>query len=104
MQRIKGKFRLWRTGRDDLLSAVEWTSKEHGDGAGYDIRSFDGKTDDELFIEVKTTNSGMYQPFLITQNEVAFSEKRNRNMHCIDCFLLAAILVCSRFRDVLSSM
>ena len=70
------KFRLRRLGRDDLLSDVEWTSKEQGDGAGYDIRSFDGETDNELFIEVKTTNSGMYQPFLITQNEVAFSEKR----------------------------
>ena len=71
------KFRLRRLGRDDLLSDVEWTSKEQGDGAGYDIRSFDGETDDELFIEVKTTNSGMYQPFLITQNEVAFSEKKD---------------------------
>ena len=70
------KFRLRRLGRDDLLSDVEWTSKERGDGAGYDIRSFDGQTDNELFIEVKTTNSGMYQPFLITQNEVAFSERR----------------------------
>lgn len=70
------KFRLRRMGRNDLLSDVEWTSKERGDGAGYDIRSFDGQTDKELFIEVKTTNSGMYQPFLITQNEVAFSERR----------------------------
>ncbi len=71
------KFRLRRLGRDDLISEVEWTSKERGDGAGYDIRSFDGPTDNELFIEVKTTNSGMYQPFLITQNEVAFSEARD---------------------------
>ena len=70
------KFRLRHLGRDDLLPDVEWTSKKQGDGAGYDIRSFDGETDDELFIEVKTTNSGMYQPFLITQNEVAFSERR----------------------------
>ncbi len=70
------KFRLRHLGRDDLLSDVEWTSKERGDGAGYDIRSFDGQTDNELFIEVKTTNSGIYQPFLITQNEVAFSEER----------------------------
>ena len=71
------KFRLKRLGRADLISAVEWTSKERGDGAGYDIRSFDGPTDNELFIEVKTTNSGMYQPFLITRNEVAFSETRD---------------------------
>ncbi|NIV04605.1 DUF3883 domain-containing protein, partial [Candidatus Saccharibacteria bacterium] len=29
--------------------------------------------DKELFIEVKTTNSGKYQPFMISDNEVAFS-------------------------------
>lgn len=68
------KARLASLGREDLIKDVEWTSKEKGDGAGYDIRSFEGETDDELFIEVKTTNSGMYQPFLITQNELLFSE------------------------------
>jgi hypothetical protein len=31
--------------------------------------------DRELFIEVKTTNSGKYQPFMISDNEVAFSEE-----------------------------
>ena len=68
------KARLASLGREDLVQDIEWTSKEKGDGAGYDVRSFDGKTDEELFIEVKTTNSGMYQPFLITQNELLFSE------------------------------
>ncbi len=82
------KFRLKCLGRDDLLSDIEWTSKKHGDGAGYDIRSFDGQTDNELFIEVKTTNSGIYQPFLITQNEVAFSEKRKSQyaLYRLFCF------------------
>ena len=68
------KARLASLGRIDLVKDIEWTSKEKGDGAGYDIRSFEGKTDEELFIEVKTTNSGMYQPFLITRNELLFSE------------------------------
>jgi hypothetical protein len=68
------KARLASLGRIDLAKDIEWTSKEKGDGAGYDIRSFEGKTDEELFIEVKTTNSGMYQPFLITRNELLFSE------------------------------
>lgn len=68
------KARLALLGREDLVEDIEWTSKDKGDGAGYDIRSFEGKTDEELFIEVKTTNSGMYQPFLITQNELLFSE------------------------------
>jgi hypothetical protein len=66
--------RLQRAGRDDLAREVEWVSKVRGDGAGFDIRSFDERRDEELFIEVKTTNSGKYQPFLISDNEVAFSE------------------------------
>jgi hypothetical protein len=68
------KARLASLGREDLVQDIEWTSKEKGDGAGYDVRSFDGITDEELFIEVKTTNSGMYQPFLVTRNELLFSE------------------------------
>jgi hypothetical protein len=68
------KARLASLGREDLIGDIEWTSKEKGDGAGYDIRSFDGRTDEEMFIEVKTTNSGIYQPFLITRNELLFSE------------------------------
>jgi len=69
------RYRLNALGRPDLAEEIEWTSKKRGDGAGYDIRSFDGHRDLELFIEVKTTNSGKYQPFLISDNEVAFSEE-----------------------------
>ena len=67
--------RLAEIGRDDLIGDVEWTSKEKGDGTGYDIRSFKGHTDEPCFIEVKTTNSGKYQPFLISRNEVSFSDE-----------------------------
>ena len=73
------KQRLLELGREDLIPDLEWTSKEGGDGLGYDIRSFEGKTDEELFIEVKTTNAGKYQPFFITSNEVEFSEKNYNN-------------------------
>jgi len=69
------KRRLASLGREDLVDKVEWTSKTRGDGAGYDIRSFNGETEQELFVEVKTTNSGKYQPFMISDNEVAFSEE-----------------------------
>lgn len=68
------KYRLQNCGRQDLIADVEWTSKERGDGAGYDIRSFTGSTDEELFIEVKTTVSGKHQPFFISENELAFSQ------------------------------
>lgn len=67
--------RLMQAGRRDLANEIEWTSKEKGDGAGYDIRSFDETCEAERFIEVKTTNLGKYQPFLISDNEVAFSDE-----------------------------
>ena len=74
------RFCLTRAGREDLANEVEWTSKVRGDGLGYDVRSFrigdDGSArDQEIFIEVKTTNQGKYQPFFITDNEVQFSHQ-----------------------------
>lgn len=67
------RYRLTLAGRADLAREVEWSSSEQGDGLGYDVRSFNAVRDEELFIEVKTTNSGKYQPFFISENEVAFS-------------------------------
>ena len=52
---------------------------------GYDIRSFEGTTDDELFIEVKTTNPGKYQPFLISANELEFSREQS-DKYSLYCF------------------
>ncbi len=69
------KKRLTFLKRDDLAKEVEWTSRLKGDGAGYDIRSFNPENDSELFIEVKTSNCGKYQPFYISENEVAFSKE-----------------------------
>jgi hypothetical protein len=66
--------RLTLLNRNDLAKEVEWTSKERGDGAGYDIRSFNPENEKELFIEVKTSNCGKCQPFYISENEVAFSK------------------------------
>lgn len=70
--------RLKSLDREDLAEEVEWSSRERGDGLGYDVRSFliddDGTPrDEEHFIEVKTTNRGKYQPFFITDNELDFS-------------------------------
>ena len=67
--------RMRAAGREDLVDEIQWTSKEEGDGAGYDIRSFRPDQDAELFIEVKTTNSGKYQPFYVSENELAFSNQ-----------------------------
>jgi hypothetical protein len=46
--------RLRQVDRPDLARKVRWISQEEGDGAGYDILSFDQKGR-ERFLEVKTT-------------------------------------------------
>ena len=60
---------LRANGRDDLAEQVEWTSRDRGDGFGYDVASFqpDGSP---THIEVKTTNLGARAPFFVTRNEV----------------------------------
>lgn len=67
--------RLVSAGRNDLVRKLEWTSEERGDGAGYDIRSFELDGSDRL-IEVKTTNGSVLTPFFLSENERAFSEER----------------------------
>ena len=67
------KHNLEQAGKEKLSKQVEWVSKHRGDGLGYDIRSFDLENGDEIFIEVKTTNNGKYQPFFMSENEVQFS-------------------------------
>lgn len=66
---------LRAAGRDDLARKVRWVSVEDGDGAGYDIRSFDPAGSERL-IEVKTTTGHKQTPFLLSENERAFSEER----------------------------
>lgn len=65
--------------RPDLVEEVQWSSKEKGDGLGYDVRSLkwvNGEPiDQEHHIEVKTTNSGKYQPFYVSENELAYSKE-----------------------------
>ncbi len=46
--------RLRDAGQLDLEPKIEWVSQTRGDGAGYDIKSFDS-TGTEILIEVKTT-------------------------------------------------
>ena len=67
------KYRLTQAGRRDLARDIAWASRDEGDGLGFDIRSFDPTTEQPLFLEVKTTQSGKYQPFYISENERAFS-------------------------------
>lgn len=57
-----------------LVEKIRWVSDIDGDGAGYDILSFD-KDGHEHFIEVKTTVGGQLTPFFISSNELAVSRK-----------------------------
>jgi hypothetical protein len=54
--------------RPDLLKRIRWVSEEDGDGAGYDILSFDPDGRERL-IEVKTTNGAARTPFFLSENE-----------------------------------
>lgn len=65
-------------GRTDLAKRMRWVSKEEGDGAGYDIASFEPDGMPRL-IEVKTTNGWERTPFHITRNEIAVA---NDNRNC----------------------
>lgn len=77
--------RLHDGGRRDLASRVEWTAQVKGDGAGYDIQSFDGNGRTRL-IEVKTTGLAKYHPFVVTGNEVRCSQARPEEFHLYRVF------------------
>lgn len=63
---------LRANGKADLAASVAWISDEQGDGAGYDIASFELDGSRRL-IEVKTTKGPATMPFLVSANEVEFS-------------------------------
>jgi hypothetical protein len=62
--------------RPDLARKVEWIADTRGDGAGYDIASFNEDASPRL-IEVKTTGLGKHFPFTVTANEVRVSERES---------------------------
>jgi hypothetical protein len=66
---------LRAAGRTDLANGIRWVSHLDGDGAGYDIRSFEPDGRDRL-IEVKTTNGWERTPFHVTRNELAVADER----------------------------
>ncbi|WP_309627305.1 DUF3883 domain-containing protein [Brevundimonas sp.] len=69
------RARLIAHNRPDLARRVEWTSQERGDGAGYDIRSFDPSGAERL-IEVKATRGGRTTPFYLSRTEREVSMER----------------------------
>lgn len=72
------KQNLTANGKENLALDVKHVSKEEGDGTGYDILSYevDGT---KKYIEVKTTTGKKTTPFMITANELKFSEINSSN-------------------------
>lgn len=69
------RARLRDAGRPDLASKVRWVSEEIGDGAGFDVLSFDLSSSERL-LEVKTTSGHQLTPFYLTENERQLSAER----------------------------
>jgi len=67
--------RLTGADRPDLARKVRWVAAEDGDGAGYDVLSFDLTGSDRL-LEVKTTNGSARTPFFLTKNECNLATER----------------------------
>jgi hypothetical protein len=61
--------------RPDLARKVRWVAAEDGDGAGYDVLSFD-VTGHERLLEVKTTNGSARTPFFLTRTECDLATER----------------------------
>lgn len=74
----KERERLTVIGRPDLADSVVHTSVVEGDGAGYDIRSYDDNGS-LLYLEVKTTRGNASTDFFMSSNEVAFAKAHAHN-------------------------
>ena len=69
------RHRLAQAERPDLAQKIRWVAAEDGDGAGYDIHSYDVSGEERL-IEVKTTNGAARTPFFLTRVELEVSRER----------------------------
>ena len=68
--------------KNALAQKVRWSSVQDGDGAGYDILSFEPDGQKRL-IEVKTTNGWERTPFHITQNELKVADANRDHWHLV---------------------
>jgi len=78
------KQKLINMGKPKLAEKVLNIAQEYGDGAGYDVLSFD-IAGNKILIEVKTTTSGGSTPFYITERELKRS-KRDKNYYLYRVF------------------
>lgn len=67
--------KLLEADRPDLARKIRWVAAEDGDGAGYDILSYEPNGQHRL-IEVKTTNGAARTPFFLTRVESEIATER----------------------------
>jgi uncharacterized protein DUF3883 len=79
--------RLTKAGLEKLARNVRWISDQEGDGAGYDILSFD-QSGQKRLIEVKTTNGAATTPFFLSRNEhsTAAAHAHDWRLYRVHCF------------------
>lgn len=64
----------------NLIELIKHTSKDEGDGTGFDIKSFD-INGNRIFIEVKTTKGRQNSTFFVTRNELERSKIEKDNYY-----------------------
>ncbi len=82
--------RLNSLGRADLARKIIWVSEVQGDGAGYDILSFEANGEERL-LEVKSTAGHQTTPFYISENERSLSEEQPDKFRLVRLYDLARI-------------
>lgn len=72
--------KLKAANKHKLIDQIKHTSKDEGDGTGFDIHSFD-KEGNRIFIEVKTTKGSQTSTFFVTRNELERSKIERGNYY-----------------------
>lgn len=72
--------KLQNAKKHNLVDQIKHTSKDEGDGTGFDIQSFD-ITGNKIFIEVKTTKGRQNSTFFVTRNELERSKIEKNNYY-----------------------
>jgi hypothetical protein len=72
--------KLKQANKYNLIDQIKHTSKDEGDGTGFDIQSFD-RNGNKIFIEVKTTKGNRNSTFFVTRTELEKSKIENANYY-----------------------
>lgn len=79
------RWKLINSGKEKLAEQIRWISKEEGEGAGFDILSWNLDGTDK-YIEVKTTKLGKETPIFFSKNELNFSIEKSNSYHLYRLF------------------